>query len=1465
MRQILKNVHAKTKIPIYMVAIFMVAVGFFAVRWGILSEAAEGESDIWLTAGNEKIEGEFDLEKSSQNFMLESSGTQYYDDKYQIEWSIPVDEDKEIIEFQTKAGDPPEAAYQVMAPKLFSCVVRAKKPGTAELNVRVYDSTDPDQPTLAKQLTLTINVAFAIDTSMDDDYKLVFPTDEDKSLFLYTGEKKPMALNIGNNAGTDLYWSSSNKDVVTMEKDEQNISYVKAVGAGRATITVEGFGKSDSITVYVVPRTKMANSTEWSNTPVYNIHTGETLYTDTVFQENKSQTIRDKVAWAIYKYDTNGTNRVLIEDSMGTKKSDLIELTTFGADEPGNLKVTAKAGEYVIDFYAAGTYTEDGEIGNVGKRTSVKLNVCAEYGDREININTGDRFNLADALNITIDEFQQWFNVSIQDSSYTTYLSYNSNDEVIEGLKATEQKSIDVKISPKKEYVDTVDKLLGDGTSTTSVYTFRVVDQLFLSMSNVSIVVGEELQLAALTGNYEGELSWESSDPSLVTVSDTGVIKGIAKTTEDVTITVSQKMSDGSIKVATCKVKVEETIKDITLSKTEVEMLEGTVETIFATFDPDRNEAPLQWMSSDEDVFSINVSNDKKSVVITANKAGTAVLTALNEDNYVTAVCKVTVLAEMTSISFPSETMTVRLNQEMIRMQASCAPAAAVGNALDWASSDPSVATVDENGLVTLLSAGNTIITVKPVYNTTPPIMAQCILTVEQSATGFSIDENSIIVENGETKPVSYSVVPENALTSVSWVSLDPSIAEVSEDGQVTGKKAGSTFVIGTCEDGFSDSCLVTVTQVSTGIEFATESVIVENGASKKLEYSLTPEDATISVEWLSMDPSIAEVDSEGVVTGKKAGTTYVIVTSADGYSDTCEIIVTQSATGITLNNSEITIENGDSMAIEYLLDPVDATTGVEWSVMDSSIATVDDKGVVTGRKAGETYVIATSVDGYSASCKVNVTQKAVGLKLAMTDLTLGVGTSYTVGVTIDPEDATDRSVVWTSQNSEIATVDNSGKVTGVAVGTTTVIAKISNGEVVYLNVTVKDVLTALTLDVESVTVGVGKSVTIVPSFTPENAANTAVSWKSSDDAVATVDENGKVTGVAGGTAMITCTAEEGGYVANCIVTVIENVTEIKLNKTSLTLTVNKTAKLKATVNSNTVNNPKVKWTSSNKKIATVNQSGTVVAKKVGKCTIKASATDGSGVSATCSVRIIKRVGSLKISRAYMKMMEGTSKRLKAKVSPKKASIKRLKWSSSDTSIAVVSGNGKVTALTPGLIQITVKTTDGSKLKASCTVQIYEEAPVTSLTVSAADITMVRGTSQSASVSVSPIDTTDKITYSSDARSVATVSSKGKITARRPGTATITVSSSSGKQTYINVTVVGLNKTAISLEQYDSDDLWVEEISENVKWSSSNPAIARVNSSGQVIARKVGTCTVTATVRGVKLHCTVRVTRIRPH
>lgn len=1276
------------------------------IHWGISSQAADGQ--VWIEINNEKVGNEIVMQDSSLVLTMGTQGETYYDrDKYLIEWDITAEQDREIVSFQGSKGD----VYNIKEAGAFNCVVKAKKPGNAQVTLRVYDSiAGGGTLTPVAYVSCNIKVVFSIDTSLNSDYQLVYPTDTKKSLIMYTDQTENMKLNIGDAAENTL-WQSLNKDVVevttTKDQNGKQVVMAKAVGAGVTTIRAEGkedYG-NDEIKVYVCPRVSQngaANS--FNKTGTFSMMSGDWIYTDAVFSENKTLTIKDKMVWVISKYD-NSNNKHVIEDSLGNIKSDLIELTPVGVEEQQNLKVVAKAGQYVIDFYPSGAYKDEKEKSEVVPVTTIVLNIYGDFASKEVNLNTGDKFSISDSLNITQEEYLSWFEVTFAPTGYANSISYDTTNGLISANASTKQTPIDVFINVKKGYEDKVKTILSPsmqvgGSLGPFKLTIRVVDELLLDQTSIRLVVGEERQLSPSTATYDGVYEWVSSDEKYVKVSDSGLVQGLAATVEDVTITVSQKLSDGSIKRATCKVRVVATAKDISLNTTDLKLQVSERFTVVASFNPDRSDAPIQWMVSDENIFTINVSTDKKSVVLTAKKPGTAVLTALNEDNYATAVCKVTVLSPITSLSLSDSQMSVKLNREVVRLNATYGPKDATDTELEWQSSDTSVATVDESGLVTLLKAGTTVITVKPVYNVSPPIMAQCLITV------------------------------------------------------------------------------------------------------------------------------------------------------------------IQSSSGLTLEATQLSMDVGESKLLSYILTPAGSTSVVTWESMDSKVATISKTGLISAKKAGKTYIVATSDDGYSATCEVVVSQPATGIKLDVNNLTLGVGDSYSVIATLSPAETTEKMVTWTSQDSKIAKVSSDGKVTGVAAGTTTILAKTRLGEVVYLYVNVYDKVKGLTIEPQAKTITANQSFSLTATFIPVDPSNKKVTWSTSDSSVATVSSSGKVRGVKGGTAMIVCTADDGGYKATCLVTVVEGVTEVKLNKSSCKLSLHQVVNLKATVKSNTATNKKVKWTTSNKKIATVNSSGKVTAKKVGKCTIKATATDGSKEYATCSIQVIRKVSRLKINKSYIRLMEGKSSKIKASVSPSNASKKGLKWSTSDTNVAVVSNSGKVTAISEGTAQIKVSTTDGSKKSVSCTVQVYKRVPTTAITIAQKDVVMVRGTSENVAVTIQPVNTTDKIKYASDNRSVATVSSKGKVTARRPGTATITITTSSGKQASVNITVVGLNKTSITLEQYDKEELWVEEFPTGVKWTSSNPNIARV-SNGTVIGTRPGRATIQATIKGVKLYCHVRVIRIK--
>ena len=229
----------------------------------------------------------------------------------------------------------------------------------------------------------------------------------------------------------------------------------------------------------------------------------------------------------------------------------------------------------------------------------------------------------------------------------------------------------------------------------------------------------------------------------------------------------------------------------------------------------------------------------------------------------------------------------------------------------------------------------------------------------------------------------------------------------------------------------------------------------------------------------------------------------------------------------------------------------------------------------------------------------------------------------------------------------------------------------------------------------------------------PSNATDKSISWSSSNTGIATVDNNGKVTAVAAGSAVITVTTTDGGKTATCTVTVTNPaipVQSVSLDKTSLSLNVGENSTLLATVLPANADNKAVTWSSSNTAIATVDASGKVTAVAAGSAVITVTTTDG-GKTATCTVTVTNPavpVQSVSLNKTELSLNVGESMTLTATVLPENADNKAVTWSSSDAAVATVDSNGKVSAVAAGSAVITVKTTDGEKT-ATCTVTVIAD------------------------------------------------------------------------------------------------------------------------------------------------------------
>ena len=358
----------------------------------------------------------------------------------------------------------------------------------------------------------------------------------------------------------------------------------------------------------------------------------------------------------------------------------------------------------------------------------------------------------------------------------------------------------------------------------------------------------------------------------------------------------------------------------------------------------------------------------------------------------------------------------------------------------------------------------------------------------------------------------------------------------------------------------------------------------------------------------------------------------------------------------ITLSASTgLTLTKGQTQKLTATVAPANATNqAVTWKTSDKNVAMVSENGLVTAVGGGDATITCTAQDGsgVKATCKVTVTVPVSGIQLSQTSAALTVGDTLTLTKTIYPSDATNQAVTWTSSSDAVASVDSNGKITAKTAGSAVITCKsVSDNSVVGIcNVTVKAKVQTpaeikvnkITLNKTTASVTKGKTLQLTATVTPGNATKKEVKWSTSNKNVAMVSPSGLVTTKSAGTAIITCTAQDGSNVkATCKITVknpVVKVTKVTLNKTTATLAPKETLTLKATVTPTNATNKAVTWKSSNTKIATVSSSGKVTAKAAGTVTITCRAKDGSGKKATCKITVYTNTEAY-VARIYTKAL----------------------------------------------------------------------------------------------------------------------------------------------------------------------------------------------------------------------------------
>ena len=583
-------------------------------------------------------------------------------------------------------------------------------------------------------------------------------------------------------------------------------------------------------------------------------------------------------------------------------------------------------------------------------------------------------------------------------------------------------------------------------------------------------------------------------------------------------------------------------------------------------------------------------------------------------------------------------------------------------------------------------------------------------LKIESEVETINLGGSEFYVEVGGTLTINAVLVPETAKDAVLlWTSDDPEVATVN-NGVVTALKEGKTTVVVRAESGVTASCVVYVTPVVTGISLPA-ALTVYVGGSTVLTPKFTPEGAaSTALVWSSADESVATVSQEGVVTGVNGGRTTVTVKCKE-YSATCQVKVRKAAIGVELDITEADLKVGvDELQLTAIVEPSNSIDyDLDWTTSDDAVAVVSDKGLVTPVGPGEATITVTVDRAHQATCVVRVTQPAEGVFLNKTELKIQRGTSETLEATVQPATTNIKDLTWTSSAPEIASVDQTGKVTAHKLGEADItVTTVDGGHTAVCKVTVIQKVTGVTLDKESASLRIGEETLQLNAVVePSDASDKSLLWTSSEAGVASVSETGLVTPLAPGETVITVTTVDGEFSATCTVTVIQPVVSITLNETSININPDMTFELVAQINPENASDKTLEWKSSDETVATVDQNGVVtgVETGVGREAVITVTSKDSGVYATCIVRVTKDVVGVELDCQYKRIEAGKEFQLTAIITPSDATNRNVTWKSSAEGVARVDAGGKVTAVAAGTAIITV-TTEQNGYTATCKVVV---------------------------------------------------------------------------------------------------------------------------------------------------------------
>ncbi len=782
------------------------------------------------------------------------------------------------------------------------------------------------------------------------------------------------------------------------------------------------------------------------------------------------------------------------------------------------------------------------------------------------------------------------------------------------------------------------------GTVTISVSAASpTLTSMAVTAAASSVPAGQTTQLAA-SGTYSdgsgkdltASAAWSSADASIASVSSAGLVTGVKAGT--VVITATSGTVSGTITISVSAASPTLTSLAVTAAASSVSAGQTTQLAASGTYSDGSSKdltASAVWSSSDTTIATVSTSD-----LLTGVKAGMATITATSGS--VTGNVSITVAASVLTsltltpnpVSAPAGT-TVQLAASGTYSDQSTED---LTSTVSWTSADPGIATISQSGSLTAVAPGTTSITVvSGALNASvpvtvgAPVLSRIVLSPATATVPAGVSQSFVAYgyfSDGSSQDVS---------AQATWVSSDPTVATTAA-ALATGNKAGAVTITASLDQVVGTASLTVAAAALQQVDIAPDLPIIDIGADLQFAATGTFSDGStgvVSAAWASAQPTVATVDAtSGMAKGIAAGISTITAT-VGAVTDTTTLTVNPAAlASIAVTPANPSLAAGTTQQFVATATFTDGSTQVlgaaAWSSDQPSVLTVDPAtGLATAVAAGVAQVSATSgtVSGVTTVMVTAVTLQSLAITPATASMGIGGTLQFTATGTFSDNSTQDltSAVTWSSSVGQVAIIAASGMATGLAQGTTNIVAS-------YGSVSASAVLTITSATLQSIDVQPNSPVMVPRSRLQLHAIGTftdgtthelvGVTWSSTKPRFASVNGSGMVRSKKPGAATVKATL---GSVSGTEVVTVTGATLSLLTMVPATATVSagSTQKFAAmgTLSDGTTTDMSlaVRWTTSDFTTATVTSAGIATGVKPGTVTV--TATYGS-TAATATLTV---------------------------------------------------------------------------------------------------------------------------------------------------------------------------------------------------------------------------------------------------